>query len=70
MGASSELQRWAARLCMSLVAVLALMGYHFGNVRFVPIAAGFAILGGVFYSGRLVPAPSRPLGDSGRRRAL
>ena len=70
MGPSSELQRWAARLCMGLVGVLALMGFHFGNVRFIPIATGFAILGGLFYSGRLTPVPSRSLGNSGRHRAL
>jgi hypothetical protein len=65
-----ELQRWAGRVCAGLVALLAMLGYHFGNVRFAPVAAGFAILAALFYSGRLVAAPSRPLSNSGRHRAL
>ncbi len=70
MGPSMDLQRWAGRLCLGVVALLAMMGYHFGNVRFVPVAAGFAILAGLFYSGRLTPTPSRSLSNSGRHRAL
>ena len=70
MGPGMELQRWAARVCAGLVVVLAMLGYHFANVRFAPVAAGFAILAGLFYSGRLLPAPSRSLSDTGRRRAL
>ena len=70
MEPSLELQRWAARLCAGLVVLLAALGYHFGNVRFAPVAAGFAILAGLLYSGRLLPAPSRPLSHSGRHRAL
>jgi hypothetical protein len=47
------------------------MGFHFGNVRFAPVVAGFAILAGVFYTWRTEPAQaSRPLADSGRHRAL
>jgi hypothetical protein len=47
------------------------MGFHFGNVRFAPLIAGFAILAGVFYTWRTEPAaPSRSLANSGRHRAL
>jgi hypothetical protein len=47
------------------------MGFHFGNVRFAPVVAGFAILAGVFYTWRGHPAePSHSLADSGRHRAL
>jgi hypothetical protein len=70
MGPSMELQRWAGRVCAGLVAVLAMLGYHFGNVRFAPVAAGFAILAALLYSGRLMAAPSRSLSNSGRHRAL
>jgi hypothetical protein len=48
-----------------------MMGFHFGNVRFAPVVAGFAILAGVFYTWRAQPeAASRSLADSGRHRAL
>ena len=70
MGSSMELQLWAGRVCAGLVVLLGMMGYHFANVRFAPVAAGFAILAGLFYSGRLLPVPSRSLSDSGPRRAL
>ena len=70
MGPSMELQRWAGRLCAGLVALLAMMGYYFGNIRFAPVAAGFAILAALFYSGRMVATPSRSLSNSGRHRAL
>ena len=70
MGPSTELQRWAGRVCAGLVALLAMMGYYFGNVRFAPVALGFAILAALFYSGRMVAAPSRSLSNSGRHRAL
>ena len=66
MGPSMELQRWAGRLCVGLVIVLAMTGYYFANIRFAPVAAGFAILAGVFYvTGRPVAASTRPLRDSG-----
>lgn len=38
-------RRWAGWSFLAIVAVLVSMGYHFENVRFVPLAAGFAILG-------------------------
>ena len=70
MGPSTELQRWAGRVCAGLVTLLAMLGLYFGNIRFAPVAAGFAILAALFYSGRLVAAPSSSLGNSGRHRAL
>jgi hypothetical protein len=71
MGLSVDLQMWAARLCLGLVCALSLMGFHFGNVRFAPVAAGFAILAGVFYTWRSQPAAApRPLANSGSHRAL
>jgi hypothetical protein len=71
MGPSTEWQRWAGRVCAGLVALLATLGYYFGNVRFAPVAAGFAILAVLFYSGRLIAtAPTNSLSNSGRHRAL
>lgn len=71
MGPSVDFQVWAGRLCLALVGLMGMMGLHFGNVRFAPVAAGFAILAGVFYSRRLQPpAAARSLADSGRHRAL
>lgn len=45
-------RRWSGWMFLGMVAVLASMGYHFGNVRFVPLAAGFAILSGVCFLDR------------------
>jgi hypothetical protein len=70
MGPSMEWQRWAGRICAGLVALFATLGYYYGNVRFAPVAAGFAILAVLLLSGRVVAAPSRPLSNSGRHRAL
>ncbi len=71
MGPSVDLQMWAGRLCLGLVTLLCSMGYYFANVRFVPVAVGFAILAGVCYFGRLQPlATSRSVANSGRHRAL
>ncbi len=67
---SMELQRWAGRTCAALVALMATLGYYFANVRFVPVAAGFGILALLFYSGRLVAAPTRASSNSGPHRAL
>ena len=47
MVANEELQRWAGRLCLLLVASFGMMGYYWANVRFLPLMAGFAILAGV-----------------------
>lgn len=67
---SRELQRWAGRTCAALVALMATLGYYFANVRFAPVAAGFAILALLFYSGRLMAAPTRAPSSSGPHRAL
>jgi hypothetical protein len=48
MGYGETIRRTAGWACAGMVAVLIMMGYHFGNVRFVPVAAGFAILAGLF----------------------
>jgi hypothetical protein len=47
MGYADSIRRWAGWSCIALVAALASMSYHFGNVRFLPVAAGFAILAAV-----------------------
>jgi hypothetical protein len=52
MGYGDTVRRAAGWACVGLVAMLIAMGYHFGNVRFVPVAAGFAILGGLFLLAR------------------
>ena len=65
-----DLQRWAGRICLLLAGVLGMMGYHFANVRFLPLVAGFAILAGVCYGGQGVSAARRPLRDSGQHPAL
>jgi hypothetical protein len=67
---NEDLQRWAGRACLLLVGALAMMGYYFANVRFLPLVAGFAILAGVCYYGRAVSEPIRPLRDSGHHPAL
>jgi hypothetical protein len=63
---NEDLRRWAGRTCLLLVGALGMMGYHFANVRFLPLVAGFAILAGVFYGGQV----RRPLRDSGQHPAL
>ena len=67
---NEDLQRWAGRTCLLLVGALAVMGYHFANVRFLPLVAGFAILAGVCYLGQGVSVARRPLRESGQHRAL
>ena len=66
---NEDLQRWAGRTCLLLVAALAMTGYHFANVRFLPLVAGFAILAGVCYSGYGPFQRVRPARDSGHHRA-
>src|SRR5262245_20523535 len=41
--------RWIGRLCVGTVGLLGLLGMYYGNIRFAPIAAGFAILAAVCY---------------------
>jgi hypothetical protein len=67
---NEDLQRWAGRTCLLLVGALGMMGYHFANVRFLPLVAGFAILAGVCYNGRGAPGSIPALRDSGQHRAL
>ena len=69
MYASDELQRWAGRLCLLVVAALGMMGYYFANVRFLPVIAGFAILAAVCYLPRAVQH-SRSLRRSGQHPAI
>jgi hypothetical protein len=70
MVANDELQRWAGRLCLLLVASFGMMGYHWANVRFLPLMAGFAILAGVCYAPRFVSEQTRTLRPSGQRPAI
>jgi hypothetical protein len=70
MFASEELQRWAGRLCLMLVAALGMMGYHWANVRFLPLMAGFAILAGVCYAPRNATEQARSLRPSGQHPAI
>jgi hypothetical protein len=43
-----------------------MMGYHWANVRFLPLVAGFAILAGVCYARRIVSEETRTLRPSGQ----
>jgi hypothetical protein len=65
-----ELQRLAGKICLLLVAVLGMMSYHFANVRFLPIMAGFGILAGVCYFHRGEAAAPRALRHSGQHPTL
>jgi hypothetical protein len=66
---NEDLQRWAGRTCLLLGMALGVMGYHFANVRFVPLVAGFGILAGVCY-GRGTANPIRSLRTSGQHPTL
>jgi hypothetical protein len=66
---NEDLQRWAGRICLLLVGALGMMGYHFANVRFLPLVAGFAILAGVCYGVQVESDARRPLRDSGQHPA-
>ena len=52
MDLGDKMRRWAGWVCLGVVALFILMGYHFGNVRFVPLVAGFAILAAVCFLDR------------------
>lgn len=61
-------RRGAGWLFLGLVAVLTSMGYHYGNIRFVPVAAGFGILAVlclVYPGGGQVSDGIHPGADSG-----
>jgi hypothetical protein len=47
MWAVSRIRRWVGWICLGVVAASLSMGYHYGNIRFLPVAAGFAILAGL-----------------------
>ena len=71
MQASGELQRWAGRICLLLVAALGMMGYHYANVRFLPVMAGFAILAAVcYYAPRAASRQPASLRHSGQHPAI
>ncbi len=52
MDLGDRTRRWVGWVCLGAVAALLSMGYHFGNVRFVPLVAGFAILAAVCFFDR------------------
>ncbi len=73
MDLSDRIRRWTGWLCLGMVATMAFLGYLFGNIRFTPLAAGFAILAAVCLVER-GQAPMRsdgiqPRRDSGVRPA-
>ncbi|HEY7611871.1 MAG TPA: hypothetical protein VH764_02665 [Gemmatimonadales bacterium] len=70
MYANDELQRWAGRICLLLVAAFGMMGYYWANVRFIPIMAGFAILAGVCYAPRPASHEVSALRRSGQHPVL
>ncbi len=70
MYANEELQRWAGRVCLLLVAAFGMLGYHYANVRFLPMTAGFAILAAVCYLPRSVSQEARSLRESGQHPAI
>ncbi len=70
MAQSNELQLWVGRLCLGLGAGAGWMGHYFANIRFLPVAAGFAILAVVCYFWRHRPEPSRSLSNSGQHFAI
>jgi hypothetical protein len=68
-----SVRRWSGWIFLALVAALVTMGYHFGNVRFLPLAAGFGILAALCLIERgRIPMRSdgiHPRRDSGVSRA-
>jgi hypothetical protein len=67
---NEELQRWAGRICLLLVAAFGMMGYHWANVRFIPLMVGFAILAGVCYAPRVMSPEAGSLRRSGQHPAI
>jgi hypothetical protein len=70
MAVSEELQRWAGRICLVIVAALGMLAYHYANVRFMPLMAGFAILAGVCYAPRAVSHKVPSIRPSGQHPAI
>lgn len=67
--------RWVGRCALAVAAALGLLGMHYGNVRFAPIVAGFAIFAVLGYAGwlrqrsgsvRLLARPSLTSGHAPR----
>ncbi len=73
MDLGERMRRRGGWLCVGMMAVLASMGYHFGNIRFAPLVMGFAILAAVcLLAGGRTPMRSNgihPRRDSGINRA-
>ncbi len=67
---NEDLQRWAGRSCLLVGMGLGMVGYHFANIRFAPLVAGFAILAGVCYGRRIHRDPIRSLRPSGQHPAI
>jgi hypothetical protein len=72
MARTSDLQVWAGRFCLGSVFALGAMGFHYGNIRFLPVALGCAILAALCYglTGRDSVEASKASLDSGRHRSL
>jgi hypothetical protein len=47
MTVNDRLCRLAGWVCLGLAAMFCLLGYYFGNIRFAPLAGGFAILAAI-----------------------
>jgi hypothetical protein len=73
VGWNYEIARWSGRAFLGVTAVLVGMGVHYGNIRFLPVAAGFAILAAIcFFERWRVPVRNHGLHagpDSGVGRA-
>ncbi len=52
MDLGDRTRRWTGWVCLGVVALFLLMGYHFGNIRFAPLAAGFMILAALCFFDR------------------
>jgi hypothetical protein len=69
MDSGEKLRRWAGWFCLGVVALFALLGYYFRNVRFTPVAGGFLILSAVFLiergKGQVERNASHPGEDTG-----
>ena len=74
MGYGDRIRRWAGWGFLAMVLVLASMGYHFANVRFAPVALGFAILAAVCWRNpgteQVRSNGIHPGADSGVHRAI
>lgn len=73
MTTGDRMRRGAGWCFLGLVAALISLGYHYSNIRFVPLAAGFAILAAVCFlqreRGEVTNDGIQPGTDSGVGRA-